>query len=118
MNYDLKSPCKHCPFRSDIKPFIAAERARDILSGNEFQCHKTVAWVEDDDGNEVQADKSKPQHCAGVLILLEKEERPHQMMRIAERIGLYDHKLLDMKAPVYDSISDCLRAHRKSGARP
>jgi hypothetical protein len=34
------------------------------------------------------------------LIYLEKRQQPHQMMRIAERLGLYDYRQLDMQAPV------------------
>lgn len=29
-------------------------------------------------------------HCAGAMIVLEHEERPNQIMRIAERLGFYD----------------------------
>lgn len=42
-DYGLISPCKNCPFRTDIKPFITAARAKDILSSQgEFHCHKTI----------------------------------------------------------------------------
>lgn len=43
------------------------------------------------------------QHCAGALIFLEKIEEPHQMMRICERLGMYDRTKLDMDAPVFES---------------
>ena len=119
MKYDLHRPCKDCPFRSDKEPFIAPSRAREILTGGaEFACHMTVKYGEevDEEGEEI-ANMSASQHCAGVLILLEKEERPHQMMRICERIGIYDARKLDMDAPVYDSIEDAVRAHRKKRVR-
>lgn len=39
-------------------------------------------------------------HCAGALIFLEKRYRPNQLMRISERLGMYDRTKLDMKAKV------------------
>lgn len=115
MKYDLITPCAQCPFRSDVRPFIKAERAREILTGNApFACHKTCDY----DGGEEGEITEDTQHCAGVLIILEKENAPHQMMRICERIGFYDRRKLRMDAPVYDSIHVCIAAHRKVGARP
>lgn len=118
-SYNLITPCAQCPFRSDIKPFIRPERADEILSTEgEFQCHKTIKVGEaigpdgDDDWCEVIEDKTA-QMCAGFLILLEKEQKPNQIMRIAERLGLYDRTKLRMDAPVYDNIDDCLAAHEQ-----
>ena len=42
------------------------------------------------------------QHCGGAMILLEKIDRPNQMMRIMERIGGYDRRKLKMDADVFD----------------
>ena len=110
MNYDLAKPCAKCPFRTDVAPYITQGRVRQILTGGaDFACHATVKY--DNDGDGVITRKS--QHCAGVLIILEKENRPHQMMRICERIGLYDRTKLDMVAPVYASIKAALAAHAK-----
>ena len=107
MKYQLRTPCKHCPFRSDIRPYITLGRVRDIL-GQPFSCHKTTT--------EKYRNNSHPdaQHCAGSLILHERMNSPHQMMRIAERLGLYDHTKLDMQAPVYQTFSEMLKAHRKA----
>jgi hypothetical protein len=105
MSYALTSPCKDCPFRSDIRPYLTRERIDQIdnsLIRAEFPCHKTTEH--DDDDNYVPTDNE--QHCAGALILLEKLERPSQMMRIAERLGLYDRRKLDMKAPVFDTFKE------------
>lgn len=115
--YSLITPCAQCPFRTDIKPFITAERAESILTADgEFHCHKTIEVGDniDDDKNwaEVTDDKNA-QVCAGFLICLEHEGRPNQMMRIAERIGMYDASKLRMDAPVYRSIDDAVSAHRK-----
>jgi hypothetical protein len=70
------------------------QRLNDFASG-EFPCHKTA----DATDSEFKANR-KSLHCAGALIYLEKRERPHQMMRICERLGLYDRFALDMTAPI------------------
>jgi hypothetical protein len=103
MSYGLVTPCANCPFRTDVRPFITAARVREILSTDgDFPCHKTVTFDEDDeDGGTINT--GKEQMCAGFLILLEHEQCPNQMMRIAERLGLYDPSKLRMDAPVYKS---------------
>lgn len=110
--YDMTSPCPHCPFRNDIPAYLSEERVEEIRDGlerGEFPCHKTTASVEDEDGVErVTTEDSK--HCAGALILLEKIDEPSQMMRIAERIGMYDRTELNMDAPVYDCWEDMIAA--------
>lgn len=111
MEYKLTSPCKDCPFRSDVKPYLtlarAAEIASAVASGATFSCHKHNEF---DDEDEVVKEN---QHCAGAMIMLEKMEQPNQMMRIAERLGMYDMRKLDMKAPVYDTPDDMIEAHRR-----
>lgn len=113
MKYDLRKPCDSCPFRSDITPFILPESAEEILTGQgDFPCHKTTNFEDDLDGEASPCrDTSNEHHCAGFLILLEKEGRPNQMMRISERLGMYDPNKIDMDAPVYDSIEECIEAH-------
>jgi len=104
--YSMTTPCAHCPFRTDIRPYLRPERVREIeasLVRAEFPCHKTIEH--DDEGEPILGGKSAI-HCAGALILLEKLERPSQMMRICERIGMYDPTALDMSAPVFDSFDD------------
>lgn len=109
MKYDLRKPCDNCPFRNDIQPYIRPERVEEIV-GAAFACHKTTKH--DDDGEHIENDKE--QHCAGSLILHEKMEQPHQMMRICERIGFYDRTKLDMDAPVYDSVEEMIEAHEEA----
>lgn len=115
MNYDLKKPCPHCPFRTDIRPFITPERAEDIcqslLSGRDFPCHKTTG--EDDEGETTVESDSKM--CAGAMIMLEHMKRPTQMMRISERLGHYDYSKLDMEAPVYKDTDEMIDRHYDEG---
>lgn len=99
MKFDLKTPCKDCPFikGSSTNTTLAEGRLESIVAdirvGMSFTCHKTL-----------ELPSTKQQHCAGALVFLEKEENPNQMMRIAERIGFYDHKKLNMDADIVDEF--------------
>jgi hypothetical protein len=101
MNYNLTTPCDECPFLIG-----SGFQYRSLLaySRGEFACHR--ACKVDSRGNFVQRGEKTP-HCAGALIFLEKQEKPHQMMRISERLGLYDRSKLDMDAKVVASTADC-----------
>jgi hypothetical protein len=112
--FGLTTPCDNCPFRRDVKPYIRPERVLEIehsLERAEFPCHKTTNREEDEEGNTSSSPSSGEIHCAGALILMEKEERSSQMMRIAERLGMYDPRKLNMAAPVYDSFEEMYEAH-------
>lgn len=62
-----------------------------------FTCHKTIS-------------APKQEHCAGALIMLEKINLPNQMMRISERLRLYNRKELKYDAPVFDNFGDFILA--------
>lgn len=100
MRFDLKRPCKQCPFLRG-NSFLHPERAREIanyaLTDNEtFVCHKTI-------------DK-KEQHCAGALLLSERHGRPNAMHQIAQRLGIYKpEELLD--ADIYESAEEMKDGH-------
>lgn len=102
----LVRPCTNCPFRND-KPFYLGRRRRieiaeSLRRGAEFSCHKTT--VQGDNDEVVRSGDEK--FCAGAMIVLEKSEGPNQMMRIAERLGMYDYSKLKMESPVYDSLEE------------
>ncbi len=110
MRYDLRKPCDLCPFRNDHKRlYVPVERMLDMASG-EFCCHKTAAH--NDETSEYEPDENS-QHCAGALIFLENIGRPHQMMRIAERLGFYNHTKLDMNSPVFKSIDEARTSQKQ-----
>lgn len=115
MNFDLVRPCKDCPFRSDVRAYLSKRRVREIIDAitrqqGTFSCHKTNEFGEDENGNSRTIETSKTQHCAGALIMLERLERPNQMMRISERLGFYDRTKLDMDAPVFNSPKEMIAA--------
>jgi hypothetical protein len=73
----------------------------EMHASGEFACHKTCELTEDDEtGGGTFTPRKGSVHCAGALIFLEKRDRPHQMMRICERLGMYDRSKLDMEAEV------------------
>ncbi len=117
--YRLTRPCKTCPFiranLTPLRPGRVAEIER-LTERGAFTCHATTIPDPDPDpedaGNRV--DGLKARHCAGLMIVREKLARPSQMMRIAERLGMYDPSKLDMKADVYDTFAEMRRAAQAS----
>lgn len=108
MRFDLKKPCEKCPFRTDVTPYLRKARAAEIshaLTEQQatFTCHKHSHSLG-------YSRKKEEQHCAGAMIVLEKMQRPNQLMRIAERFGEYNFKLLDMKAPVFKTLKQFIKA--------
>lgn len=111
MNFNMKTPCPLCPFRTDVRAYLTKARVREIIAAitlqdGTFACHKTV--THDDDGKHVP--DSKEEHCAGALIFLERMNRPNQFMRIAERIGFYNRTKLDMAFPVFETAAAMIKA--------
>lgn len=96
----MTTPCKECPYLKDSG--FKYSRLVEHASG-EFPCHKACD-LSDEGVFESKGDKTP--HCAGALIFLEKQNKPHQMMRIAERLGLYDKRKLNMTANVGSKPSD------------
>lgn len=116
MKFEMTTPCSECPFRTDIRGYLRPGRSKEIisalLSGQTFSCHKTNEYL---DGEVIETHIT--QHCAGALIFLEKNERPNQMMRWMERIGMYDRDKLDMEAPVVASYREMEAIHTKQERR-
>ena len=108
MKYTLHKPCDQCPFL--IGSGFTWKSLVAHASG-EFGCHKACKIR-----NGVFTPLDGTPHCAGALIFLEKQGKPHQMMRICERVNLYDRSKLDMTAPVVGKPSDC-RIRRIVNAR-
>jgi hypothetical protein len=103
--FSLPTPCANCPFLIEPRFYLTPDRvdeiAESIREGATFSCHKTV----DRDDESIERGNRERQ-CAGVLITLEREDMLNQMMRIGERIGMYDRTKLNMDANVYDSLDE------------
>lgn len=81
------SPCGNCPFSgsgpgrelaASLRPGRREDIAKSLLKDEPFVCHKENL---DEDRS------SAPRHCAGASVLCDREGRPNQMMRTAERLG-------------------------------
>lgn len=101
MRFDLKRPCRECPFLKG-RSYLHSERAREIaevtLVGDKtFTCHKTL--------------DHEHQHCAGALIMSERHGRPNAMHQIAQRLGIYHPEKLDMKADIYEDAEQMQKGH-------
>jgi len=107
VNYRMTEPCDACPFL--IGSGFKWSQLQAHASG-EFGCHKACNL--DEETGTFEPHKKTP-HCAGALIFLEKQDRPHQMMRICERLGMYDRTKLKMDAPVVGRPRDCVRRNAK-----
>ena len=100
MEYTLTKPCADCPFLLKYKKGYTVKQLEGYASG-EFGCHKTCELTEDEESlGSAYTPRKGTVHCAGALIYLEKRDRPHQMMRIAKRLGMYDMTKLDMESEV------------------
>ncbi|ATW58060.1 hypothetical protein CNR34_00127 [Pseudomonas phage nickie] len=113
--YALNKPCENCPFLKDESKAIRLQRGRrdgiieDLLDGSVtgFSCHKTVhsktggEWDEDGDGSYIPSGREL--ECAGAIAVLEKLNRPTQLMRIMERMGAYDR---NKYIPLFDLVID------------
>jgi len=99
MNYGMTKPCDACPFLKKFKHAFTMKRLQEFAS-SAFHCHKTGTTQEDGEGSDEFVANENSSYCAGALIFCEKRNQPNQMMRIAERIGLYQRDKLDMNAKV------------------
>jgi hypothetical protein len=70
MTWFMKKPCKNCPYRKDVRPFLTPERGEDLAvhscnKYNSFTCHQTLD--NDDDGDTVVVAESL--ECAGYMTM-------------------------------------------------
>ena len=69
----MAKPCLHCPFRTDVRPFLHPNRAADIAYNAQnrygsFPCHKTTEADDySDHGEMLVVETSK--ECAGHLYM-------------------------------------------------
>ena len=75
----MKVPCKTCPFRRDVTPFLRPGRVEQIAElpynpYNDFTCHNTLDFEEDSEGWAESVVTEKSLTCAGFLTLLYIEQ--------------------------------------------
>lgn len=120
MKFNLKKPCKDCPFRNDKphqKGWLGKERASRIynglIGGDCFPCHKTHNYTDDELGDGQFVHQEGHQFCAGALIMLENEKTTHQSqaLRMAVRLGLYNPNDLDKDSPIFKDGEEFIDWH-------
>lgn len=124
-SFRLVSPCKDCPFRSDLpshlRGWLGHDRAKQIATsvfelGQSFQCHKTTEYTDDDLDNGYKL-KGCESQCAGASIMQIKLGRPSQWMQVAERLGMKKEieaiQRLDLDAPVFESAQAFIDYHTR-----
>lgn len=117
MKYNKTIPCPSCPFLKSGGIRLSKSRAKQIGSmmlssaGSSFPCHQTT--TEEERRAATRSNDFYPRdyhiHCAGALIFAEKNGSATQMMRICERIGMYDAEKLMSNKEVVASVFDNLR---------
>lgn len=104
--FDRIKPCKTCPFLTGGEGLrhLGKKRAEGIVRSvrdrqETFTCHDDLGKAE-----------SERQHCVGIMLMLEKINKPNQMMRICERMGMYDRTKLVGADTVFDDFGDWVDA--------
>lgn len=110
--FALKRPCNNCPFRKGVgETFqLAPKRLTEIFTASAFQCHKTIDYENFEDSGLRHG--SRPQQCAGLMAVLTRDERPNQIMQVAQRLGVLDPRELDPDNEAYEGCAEVRRAHR------
>lgn len=122
MRYDLKKPCKNCPFRSDSTRIVFAcrERAEEIEEQayrRGFPCHLSAELVEEDDAPLGVAPGYHPgentQYCAGHIIMQLNEEGDMPWPGINNDEDLVQKLAgqMDMRSPVFECAEDFFAAN-------
>lgn len=122
MRFDLKAPCKNCPFGSgpDRIVFAGRERAREIAESayrNGFPCHLSAAY---DEGDEASGREDGyvfgpgTQHCAGALAMFAQDQwSPWPGIDNDEdRLERIEAKLSPVYGDVFESEEAFIEANR------
>lgn len=70
----MKKPCKHCPYRNDVKPFLTPERGEELAyfaqnKYNSFPCHQTTEYNDDSEYGDTRVETVNSKTCAGFVTL-------------------------------------------------
>lgn len=121
MKFDLKKPCKDCPFRNDKpqnKGWLGEERAKEIyqtlMNDGLFPCHKTHDYSRSNDDGKFEHQDSH-QFCAGALIMLENENTTFNSfpLRMAVSLEMLDRDRLDKNSPCFKNGQEFIDFHTK-----
>jgi len=123
--YDLKTPCKNCPFRNDetrirFRTRGRAEEIEEHAYRNGFACHMSAESVEDPEGGTQLVFGENTQHCAGYIILALKDRYAGGWPGIDNDDELADRlaEQVDLEAPVFETVEEFLDANTPDGDDP
>lgn len=117
MKFDLRTPCKNCPFRTDETAirFACRERAEEIEESayrHGFPCHLSADLIENDDDGDGYAFGDNTQHCVGATIMFARNGGGNiPFERLPEALQDRITSRLDWSAPVYESEDDFLESY-------
>lgn len=123
MKFDLKTPCKNCPFRSDATAirFACRERAEEIEESayrNGFPCHLSADFIDDDETQDGESGGyiagENTQHCVGYIILQINDSgggSPWPGIDNDEELLGHLESRVDFAAPVFETIEEYLAAN-------
>lgn len=105
MRFDLKKPCKDCPFikGNSFEQSLSRQRVslilEDIKDNKTFPCHKH---------------QSPEQNCAGSALFVRKQGIPNSMLQIAERLGLGNPSKLSLRkeTELYETEKQMIGAYK------
>lgn len=120
MHYDLKTPCKNCPFRTDDTAirFSCEERAVEIEESayrNGFPCHLSAVLQEETFegcGDEGYVPGEKTQHCAGFMIMMinQGEDCWPGVDNDEDAVSAFASKM-DQNAPVFEDTDEWIKSN-------
>jgi hypothetical protein len=119
--YQLKRPCKNCPFaptKTRIK-FACAERAEEIAESayrNGFPCHLSAVDTSEYDENGGYVFGPNTQHCVGAILMFLSEGYSEGWPGIGNEEELADRLAshVDWTAPHYESEEDFIKANARA----
>ena len=119
MKFDLKTPCRNCPFRNDETriTFACRERAEEIEEiayRQGFVCHLSAEEHELADGESVFEFGPDSQHCAGALLMFLHDTGgsgnvPFERLDEDEQDRIQQR--LDWSAPVFETSEEFIDAN-------
>lgn len=122
MNFNLTRPCRDCPFRREGGIRLHRERAREIAKntilaqGASFPCHKTVDYDScSEDGAPLPSDGES--YCAGAIAFGLNNRMLNQILRIAQRLGMWKSKDIKDRQQVFGSVSEMVSAQLRQPNR-
>lgn len=111
MKFDLRKPCRNCPFRTDGQPirFASRERTEEIEEQayrHGFPCHLSAELIENDNDSDGYVAGPNTQHCAGAarMYLNGGDGRPWPGIDNDEELFSKLEKQLDWRLPVFESV--------------